>query len=145
MLVKIHPEQFEQGWNAFAPLIQDALPPQVSIRERALINILRAVLMERATPWVEVDEETGDSRAFVLTTIDQEPIMHEKRLLIYILTVFGDPGDIGEWKDSLDTLRKHGRAKDCTQMITYAYDEDYARYLSMLGADTDTVLAQFNL
>lgn len=145
MLVKIHPEQFEQGWNAFAPLIQEALPPQVSIKERALINILRAVLMERATPWVEVNEETGNSRAFILTTIDQEPILHDKRLLIYILTVFGDPGGVEEWKSSLDTLRRHARAKDCASMITYAHDRDYARYLSMLGAETDTIMATFDL
>lgn len=145
MLVRIHPEQFEKGWETFAPLLQEAFPPRLAVQKDALVKVLRAVLGEKATPWIEVNKETRQSRAFILTTIDREPIMHNRRLLIYVLTIFGDAGEPEEWRQAINTLRKHARKQDCNNIITYVYDEDYARYLSMLGADTDTVMAQFEV
>lgn len=144
MLVKIHPEQFRKGWDEFAPLVQEALPPEISVQRNALTNVLRAVLMERATPWVEADEEHG-ARAFILTTKQEEPITFQRNLLIYILTVFGEPGSREEWHQALNTLKKHGEAEDCQEMITYVYDEEYERYLSTLGFDTRTTLARLDI
>lgn len=145
MLIKIHPEQFRKGWDAFAPLVQDALPPEISVQRDALVNVLRAVMMERATPWVEVDEGEGTSRAFILTTFDQEPITYQKNLLIYILTVFGEPGSREEWQNALRTLRKYGSANNCEEITTYVFDEEYERYLSTLGFDTQTTLARLEV
>jgi len=140
MLVKLTPEQFKQGWNLFGPLIKQAIPPEIAVQERALSNILRGVLVERATPWVEIDRE--GSKAFLLTVVDQEPLLHYKRLLIYVLNVFGGVDDKETWHSAIETLKKHAKAKDCREIVMYVTDDRFERHLASLGVDVSTTFMQ---
>jgi len=140
MLVKLFPEQFKQGWDLFGPLVKQAIPPEIAVQEKALSNILRSVLMERATAWVEIDRE--GSKAFLLTVVDQEPLLHYKRLLIYVLNVFGNIDERETWYSAVKTLKKHAEAKDCREIVMYVTDDRFERHLASLGVDVSTTFMQ---
>jgi len=144
MLVKLYPEQVEAGWDLFAPMVQKAVPPELGISGKALVQVLKAILAERATAWVEVSDE-GAPRAFAVTTVDMEPIMNTKRLLIYILHVFGKGVDREAWQAGIGTLEDHARSKGCQEVIMYVTDSSFERYLNQLGIDTGTSLMRINL
>ena len=144
MLIKLRPEQVEEGWDLFAPLIQKAIPPQIAVREGGLANILRAILAEEATAWVEVDLDKG-AKALIITTVDYEPVIGARRLVIWSLTIFGDPGDVKDWKEAITTLKKHARGLGCKYILSFVNDKKYARYLSMVGAEFDSTLMTFEV
>ena len=140
MLVKLYPEQFKAGWKAFAPMLKRSLPAEIAMQEKALTNLLQAVLAERATPWVELKD--GTSQAFMLTVVDEEPLLHYRRLLIYVLNVFGKVDSRDTWHEGIETLKKHAKAQGCKEVVMYVSDERFERHLASLGVDVSTTFMQ---
>lgn len=133
MLVKIEPEKVSEGWNLFASLIEEALPEDIPGSEVVMTNILSSIMAEQAHAWVEMSEEKSP-RAFIVTTFQEDIVQNRKSLLIYTLTVL-EEAERADWKSGLKTLGEFARSEGCGDITFHIQDQQYRRYLEMLGAE----------
>lgn len=144
MLIRLLPEQVSEGWDLFAPLIQEALHPHTAINTNVMVNILRSVLIEDAQAWLEISEKQGP-RAFVLTRFDYDHLIGIKRLEIYTLTVIGGEASREEWKKGLKVLETYARKNGCDEIIMQVVDPRFEKFLRGLGVDVDTTLMRLEV
>lgn len=135
MLIKLEPEQINAWWEVLAPMVAEALPPQVENSVRGMTNILTAALLEDCQFWgyykdyEKSDEKTSaDMHALVVTSINIQPLVKVPYLEIFAL--YGNsnirPQDIAE---GMGTLRMYAEKKGCQKIIAYTANPALVRLL----------------
>ena len=142
MLNRVLPEQVSAAWDYYKECIGAALPPYVELNQQAMTNILTAILLGKAVVWVyTIGREV---HATILTYVREHDLTRQKQLEIYAVyaTEVVTPE---KFKDALRVLQAYARSKGCQVIIGYSAEEEWVRYLSMMGANVNFRLIEFNV
>lgn len=133
-LVKLLPQQIGPNWSLYRDLIMAALPPGISQSPEGPVNMLHALLEERAQLWLYFKK--GEPWAVVTTTVYTDPIMHQRFLYIYTLFALADL-DKGDLAHGLDVLARYAKSIDTTGMVLYTSIDSVRTVLQRFGGDTE--------
>lgn len=139
MLIRLLPEQVSKAWDVIAPAIAETLPPMLSKSHTAIVNVLEAVMAERANVWIYYKEDRP--ACVVLTTVQRDPIMHSISLLIYSMYALEDL-KAEDWEHGISRLKVYAEFIGADKVITYASNPGVVRMLDRLGADTSFTLIE---
>lgn len=120
MLIRLLPEQVSKNWNKLAPLISAGLNPTVKYSRQGMVNVLRAVLMEKLVCWIY----SKDSKFMfiVCTHIQVDEVTLDKRLIIWSLSSLRDL-NAAMLKDAFLSISLFARKEGCRTLVGYAADE----------------------
>lgn len=140
LLTRVLPEQVSEAWDFVAPAIADSLPPVIRVSETAMVNVLSAVLEERATVWLYKKE--GELAALLLTTLYREPVMHAVHVIIYSIYSFIDL-DQADWEYGVDLFQRYAEGIGAQGVIAFSDLPGVVQLAKRIGANTDFHLIQF--
>lgn len=143
LLLKMLPEQVNELWHNFAPLIAQSLPPIVYNSRLRMANVLRSILMEELEVWVYYDENKQE-RYVVSSLIRTDPVSLGKDFLIYSFTSLGQIVP-KHFENGLGVLKKYARANNCDVITAYVSDERIEQFLVSQGADNEFNLIQIEV
>jgi hypothetical protein len=139
MLIRLLPEQVSEAWDVIAPAVAESLPTTVVHSYTAVVNVLEAILAEKAVAWLYYKE--GRPACFILTTPYRDPIVHTVNLLIYSMFSFEDL-DEDDWQHGLDRLKQYAKFIGAEKVMAYTNQPGVIRLVSKLGADTSYTLIE---
>ncbi len=147
MLTLLLPDQIMANWKSIKESVERALRPDIKVTESLLSNIQMALLDGKAQAWIlyhsDVENNTSDIRAIVLTTITEDFVSGYKSLLIYSLA--GDfvrdsrNGSMELWASGLRSIRKYAAKQGC-ESVSFYMSKKGAQFLAeKIGANVDNV------
>lgn len=139
MLIRLLPEQVNEAWDVIAPAVAETLPPTIAGSYTAIVNVLEAVLAERAVAWIYYKD--GRPACFILTTTHRDPIMHSVNLLIYSMFAFEDLSE-DDWQHGLDRLKQYAKFIGAEKVIAFSDQPAVIRMLDRMGAETSFTLIE---
>lgn len=133
MLIRLTPEQVEEGWDTFAPVLETALPSYMAATRTAMTNILRSILVEESDIWIY--KKDGETKAVVMTSFYQDHVVNSLDLIIYALVVLDDSVSDEDWLEGIDTLRGYADKHECGNVLAFVENPIFKRKLERLGAE----------
>ena len=141
MLLQMQPEQVSLYWEKLKGMIDETVPAVPGESPDKLNNLLTALLDGSFTCWVSFKENADGKRSdsILLTTTVYDRITDTKSLLLYCIIGFGKV-DWSSWLEGIEALRKYGKSKGCSRLVSYADDEGIRKIVEGLGGNTNYYL-----
>lgn len=152
MLIKVLPSQVDRYWDTLRPDLIKTLPMETRVSDTRLQNIYTSLLTGETDLWLAVDK-IGPKGEWGLAAIVMTNIMYDEPTDVTSLRIYGMVSvtkakvDPNLYRDGIDTLRKHARAKGCQQLIAHVFPghKRYSESLLELGGRVGSVVVQFGL
>jgi len=147
MLIQLTPEQVASNWFFLQQCIADGGPLEDQKAENRENNILESLLIGDMQCWAETVfiDNKSHIRAIVLTQVLENTCAGVRNLLIYSLHGFNENWTLSDWGNSLLTLSKFAKKKNCQHVITYTANEQLLNIARKLNGNTSQRVVVLNL
>jgi len=137
MLYKLQPKKVEAGWDTIAPLILKSLPPISANVFDVGFRILKSVMLDKSQVWAYMTKDKPV--AIVLTSVQEDPVLGLKSLLIYALHTL-DNIPIADWQNGIEAIQRFAGSRECANVVAFVTDDRLVDVSERLGALSSSVI-----
>jgi len=141
VLIRLEPEQVNDNWPVFKPILAESLPPGMAADQNAMTNILTSALMGDCVFWghyrKQEKREPGDFAGLVVTSVNQSPVTKLKRLLVFSFWADDNTGR-AEIVKGIRTLEEYARSKNCKSLYAVTENNKLEQVLDALGWNSNS-------
>lgn len=146
MLIRLLPEQVSSKWDELAPFVEKAIPYETLDKTQIAVNILAAILGDKAQAWVYYsDDDEQKPVALVVTTTRHDEVLYTSHLIIYAVSIIQEDASVDLWRPGFATLEQYAKSLGVNSILAFTRIPAIVRICKeRLGAEAGALL-EFNL